>query len=94
MSGDQDPNSIDEVEQSLRHQMEEEKSNYKETFNDLRTLKTEIEHLQHFLEKSRLQLQKDFELWWAEQAANVQVRKCCAVYLYRSVGPKKGYISV
>ncbi|XP_071801723.1 kinesin-like protein KIF6 [Asterias amurensis] len=75
MSGDQDPNVIDEVEQSLRHQMEEEKSNYKETFNDLRTLKTEIEHLQHFLEKSRLQLQKDFELWWAEQAANVQTQQ-------------------
>ena len=46
---------------------------YKVTFNKLRVLKTEIEHLQHLLEKSRLQLQKDFELWWAEQAANLQV---------------------
>ena len=46
---------------------------YKDTFNRLRTLKTEIEHLQHLLEKAKVQLMKDFELWWAEQAAQLQV---------------------
>lgn len=46
---------------------------YKVTFTQLRGLKTEIEHLQHLLERSRLQMQKDFEIWWAEQAANIQV---------------------
>ena len=31
-------------------------------------MKTEIEHLQHLLEKLKVKMQKDFELWWAEQA--------------------------
>ena len=48
-------------------------SSYKETFNRLRVLKTEIEHLQHFLERSKVKLMKDFELWWAEQMAMSQV---------------------
>ena len=48
---------------------------YKDTFNRLRTLKTEIEHLQHLLEKAKVKLMKDFELWWAEQAAQLQVRQ-------------------
>ena len=41
---------------------------YKETFTRLRSLKTEIEHLQHLLEKSKVQMQKDFEVWWNEQS--------------------------
>ena len=32
--------------------------------SQLKTLKAEIEHLQHLLEKARLQLQRDFEEWW------------------------------
>lgn len=40
---------------------------YKEVFGDLKVLKTEIEHLQHLLEKARLQLQQDFEVWWQNQ---------------------------
>ena len=42
---------------------------YKESFTRLRSLKTEIEHLQHLLEKAKVKMQKDFEIWWAEQAA-------------------------
>lgn len=57
----------DEEELELRHEMEVQKSKYKETFNRLRVLKSEIEHLQHLLEKSKVKLMKDFELWWAEQ---------------------------
>ena len=41
---------------------------YKEAFTRLRSLKTEIEHLQHLLEKSKVQMQKDFEKWWTEQS--------------------------
>ena len=44
-------------------------SRYKETFTRLRSLKTEIEHLQHLLEKSKVQMQKDFEVWWNEQSS-------------------------
>ena len=42
---------------------------YKESFTKLRSLKTEIEHLQHLLEKAKVKMQKDFEIWWAEQAS-------------------------
>ncbi|CAG2216037.1 KIF6_9 [Mytilus edulis] len=60
----------DEEEQEMRNEMEEEKMNYKECFTRLRTLKTEIEHLQHLLEKSKVKLMKDFEMWWADQNNN------------------------
>ena len=50
---------------------------YKESFTRLRSLKTEIEHLQHLLEKAKVKMQKDFEIWWAEQAAFNQVYNHC-----------------
>lgn len=36
----------------------------------LKSLKTEIEHLQHLLEKARLKLQSDFEEWWIRNSTN------------------------
>ncbi|XP_077869176.1 LOW QUALITY PROTEIN: kinesin-like protein KIF6 [Saccoglossus kowalevskii] len=75
LSNGEDSNEPDEVEQRLRFEIETEKARYKETFNRLRVLKTEIEHLQHLLEKSRIQLQKDFEIWWAEEAARLQAHQ-------------------
>lgn len=42
---------------------------YKETFNRLRDLKHEIEHMQHLLEMAKVKLMKDFEVWWSEQSA-------------------------
>ncbi|XP_025103879.1 kinesin-like protein KIF6 isoform X2 [Pomacea canaliculata] len=59
------------AEQSLREEMESEKMIYKETFVELRTMKTEIEHLQHLLEKAKVKLMKDFELWWAQQTTAI-----------------------
>ena len=55
------------IEREIKDQMEEEKQIYKDTFTSLRSMKSEIEHLQHFLEKSKVALMKSFELWWAEQ---------------------------
>ena len=40
----------------------------------LKALKVEIEHLQ-LLDKAKVKLQKEFEVWWAEEATNLQV--CC-----------------
>ena len=37
---------------------------FKGLCTQLKTLKTEIEHLQHLLENARLKLQNDFEKWW------------------------------
>jgi len=33
----------------------------------LKTLKSQIEHAQHLVEKSQVKLQKDFDNWWIEQ---------------------------
>uniref|UniRef100_A0A8C4Y3A7 Kinesin-like protein KIF6/9 C-terminal domain-containing protein n=1 Tax=Gopherus evgoodei TaxID=1825980 RepID=A0A8C4Y3A7_9SAUR len=45
---------------------------YKTMFNRLKGLKIEIEHLQLLMEKAKVKLQKDFEVWWSEEASNLQ----------------------
>lgn len=46
---------------------------YKATFNRMKELKVEIEHLQLLIEKVKTKLQKDFEVWWSEETINLQV---------------------
>ncbi|GCB62708.1 hypothetical protein scyTo_0004293 [Scyliorhinus torazame] len=65
----------DHLEDDLREKIEEEKKSYKMTFNRLKVLKTEIEHLQHLLEKAKMMVQKDFEVWWSEEAVRLQVEQ-------------------
>ncbi|KAM9155825.1 kinesin-like protein KIF6 [Pangshura tecta] len=65
-------NESDPVEERLREQIEEEKKSYKTMFNRLKGLKIEIEHLQLLMEKAKVKLQKDFEVWWSEEASNLQ----------------------
>ncbi|CAH1780503.1 unnamed protein product, partial [Owenia fusiformis] len=62
----------DEMENQLRVDLEHYKQAYKDTFNRLKVLKTEIEHLQHLLEKSKVKMMKDFEVWWMAQVSNAQ----------------------
>ncbi|CAG9461013.1 unnamed protein product [Pedinophyceae sp. YPF-701] len=54
-----------EAEARLRHEIETEKAAYREAFEGLKAYKHEIEHIQMLLEKSRRNLQKDFEQWLA-----------------------------
>ncbi|XP_040408928.1 kinesin-like protein KIF6 isoform X3 [Cygnus olor] len=68
-------NTLDPVEEKLRTQIEEEKKSYKTMYNRLKGLKVEIEHLQLLMEKAKVKLQKDFEVWWSEEVANLQVRQ-------------------
>lgn len=67
--------SEDPREEELKGEIEKEKESYKQSFSRLKELKTEIEHLQHLLEQQRVRLQRDFEQWFAEQAANLQSSK-------------------
>ncbi|XP_042539807.1 kinesin-like protein KIF6 [Dipodomys spectabilis] len=60
-------------EEQLRTQLEEEKRRYKTMFTRLKALKVEIEHLQLLMDKAKVKLQKEFEVWWAEEATNLQV---------------------
>uniref|UniRef100_A0A674IUN3 Kinesin-like protein n=1 Tax=Terrapene triunguis TaxID=2587831 RepID=A0A674IUN3_9SAUR len=69
-------NESDPVEERFRAQIEEEKKSYKTMFNRLKGLKIEIEHLQLLMEKAKVKLQKDFEVWWSEEASNLQVSAC------------------
>ncbi|NXY42089.1 KIF6 protein, partial [Ceuthmochares aereus] len=68
-------NKLDPVEEKLRRQIEEGKQSYKTMFNRLKGLKIEIEHLQLLMEKAKMKLQKDFEVWWSEEARNLQQEK-------------------
>lgn len=69
LTGDTASNEPDAEEMKLRELLNREKATYKVAFTNLKGLKTEIEHLQHLLEKAKVQLQKDFEIWWVETAS-------------------------
>lgn len=51
---------------------------FKHLYDELRKMKTEIEHIQHLLQKSKVQIQREFEEWWkrthAASRANVSPR--------------------
>ncbi|EGV95729.1 Kinesin-like protein KIF6 [Cricetulus griseus] len=42
------------------------------TFMRLKALKVEIEHLQLLMDKAKVKLQKEFQVWWTEEANNLQ----------------------
>uniref|UniRef100_A0A3P9BTZ9 Kinesin family member 6 n=1 Tax=Maylandia zebra TaxID=106582 RepID=A0A3P9BTZ9_9CICH len=46
---------------------------YKSIVGRLKALRTEIEHLQLLLERSKVKLQKDFHKWWSQEASSLQV---------------------
>ncbi|KAJ3134119.1 Kinesin- protein 6 [Physocladia obscura] len=54
------------LKQELRNSMAEKVSSYKRTYQDLKDLKLEIEHMQHLLEQGRLRLSRAFEQWHDE----------------------------
>ncbi|XP_059838776.1 kinesin-like protein KIF6 isoform X2 [Hypanus sabinus] len=70
-----DVNKPDQFEEELRQKLEEEKKSYKMTFNRLKGLKTETEHLQHLLQKAKVMIQKDFEAWWSEETMRLQAHQ-------------------
>ncbi|NXE35433.1 KIF6 protein, partial [Ptilorrhoa leucosticta] len=67
--------TFDPVEENLRIQIEEEKKSYKIVYSRFKGLKVEIEHLQLLMEKVKVKLQKDFEVWWSEEAKKLQQEK-------------------
>ncbi|NWW06286.1 KIF6 protein, partial [Oreocharis arfaki] len=67
--------TFDPVEENLRMQIEEEKRSYKIDYSRFKGLKVEIEHLQLLMEKMKMKLQKDFEVWWSEEAKELQQEK-------------------
>uniref|UniRef100_A0A8C5JAF7 Kinesin-like protein n=1 Tax=Junco hyemalis TaxID=40217 RepID=A0A8C5JAF7_JUNHY len=45
---------------------------YKAVYSRFKGLKVEIEHLQLLMEKVKMKVQKDFEVWWSEEAKKFQ----------------------
>ncbi|XP_042645239.1 kinesin-like protein KIF6 isoform X3 [Tyto alba] len=64
--------NLDPVEEKLRTEIEEEKKSYKTMFSRLKGLKVEIGHLQLLMEKVKVKLQRDFDVWWFEEAMNLE----------------------
>ncbi|XP_053700459.1 kinesin-like protein KIF6 isoform X3 [Synchiropus splendidus] len=62
----------DPVEENLRKHIEREKTGYKNIVSRLKALRTEIEHLQLLLERSKVKLQRDFHQWWKVEAGGEQ----------------------
>ncbi|KAI9004754.1 hypothetical protein BC832DRAFT_64456 [Gaertneriomyces semiglobifer] len=54
----------DEAAQQLRITVVDLSTKYKGAYEQLKDLKSEIEHLQHLLEQARLRLTRDFEYWY------------------------------
>jgi kinesin family protein 6/9 len=77
MQGLDQNGQISEEERQMVTAMESEKQRYKENYNRLRDLKSEIEGIQRMLEKSKVQLQKDFEQWYLVmlQQQGLQINK-------------------
>ncbi|XP_042645238.1 kinesin-like protein KIF6 isoform X2 [Tyto alba] len=67
--------NLDPVEEKLRTEIEEEKKSYKTMFSRLKGLKVEIGHLQLLMEKVKVKLQRDFDVWWFEEAMNLEQEK-------------------
>ncbi|CAF1404841.1 unnamed protein product [Adineta steineri] len=70
----------DEIEKNrelndLRSKMEREQTEYRECFNRLKNMKQEIEHIQHVIEKDRLQMLKDFDDWWEQQSEQAEQQR-------------------
>uniref|UniRef100_A0A3B3DAG2 Kinesin family member 6 n=1 Tax=Oryzias melastigma TaxID=30732 RepID=A0A3B3DAG2_ORYME len=63
---------LDPIEEDLCEQIKQEKIAYKTTIGRLKTLSTEIEHLQLLLEKVKVKIQTDFQRWWSQEASNLQ----------------------
>jgi len=62
----------DPEEERLKAEIDEEKQVYKNSFTALKTLKTEIEHIQRLLQKTSKKMQADFDTWYEAATSDLQ----------------------
>jgi kinesin family protein 6/9 len=62
----------DALESDLQSQVRTYKISYKENFSRLRNLKGDVERIQGQLQKQRVRMQKEFELWHRTMLRNIQ----------------------
>jgi hypothetical protein len=58
---------------SYRRAIEQEKVVYKDSFEQLRSLKPEIEHIKKMMEKCRFQMQQQFDQWYSNLHARTDL---------------------
>ena len=58
-------------------------------------MKQEIEHIQHVIEKDRLQMLKDFEDWWEQQSEQAVRKRIIFIFkiIFYSIGTTTSIIS-
>jgi kinesin family member 6/9 len=69
---DEDAAAADADEAKYKLAIEEEKKVYKDSFQELRELKTEIENIQKLLEKARCRMQAEFEAWYESLVSELE----------------------
>ena len=67
-----DEEEYDTLESNLQSQVRTFKIAYKENFSKLRNLKGDVERIQGQLQKQRVRMQKEFELWHGTMLRNIQ----------------------
>jgi len=55
---------VDQREAKLRENMDFEKRKYQENVSKLKEIKPQVDHLQHTLEKQRIEMHRQFEIWF------------------------------
>lgn len=63
---------IDPEEQVHRKEIEKLKIVYKDSFSKLKELKATIEHIHKLMEKGRIKMQTDFDIWYREMSGEPQ----------------------
>lgn len=56
--------TVDDREAALRAQMDVEKKKYQENVTQLKQIKPQVDHLQHSLEKQRIEMHRQFDIWF------------------------------
>ena len=74
----------------LRKKMDAEKRQYQDSVNSLKKLKPEVDHLQHSLEKQRIEMHKEFEIWFKVFILNLFYRLSWIGRKYFLVGVRTG----
>lgn len=69
---DDESQSIHPDEIPLREAIERDKETYKTNFSQLRELKATIEHLHKLMEKNKIKMQNEFDVWYREMCGDKQ----------------------
>ena len=65
-----DVSELEAREANIRREMEKTKNDYNEIVKRLKQLKPNIDHLQHVRERARIDMHREFDEWFQQQATS------------------------